>query len=75
MQNTGESISEKLRKIASEMNKTSSKQEEEETKDDIQTRRRKLRQKAMKADVKSQKEISRLFDAVKVKFEEVSDSD
>lgn len=75
-------IGEKLRGLFEEMRSTKtppSQTTANEEVDDIQTRRRKLRSKAQKADVKSysekQRQISRMLDDVRVKFEEVSEDD
>lgn len=76
-QSSGESIGEKLRNI---MNQTEQTQETDKE-DTILTKRQKLRQKAHTEDVQSyktrRKEISKILDEIRVKFEEeeVSDED
>lgn len=77
------SIGEQLRNILNGMGKTDQQMAATTTnqEDDnrIQTRRRKLKEKAQTADVPSyrnkQKEISRLLDEVRIKFEEVNNDD
>lgn len=77
-QETGQSIGQKLQSLMEELRNPNAQQKK--TVDDIQVKRAKLKQKAHKADVKSYgdklKDISKILDQVRVKFEEMNeDSD